>query len=176
AGGCDRPVGACLAGQLKDKFEEDARRVEEGLTPQYLISRYVGSQAQGQIGRGSSGSGPLSFQFPVTQIRNSIVTLSVTADSLRLVIHASPGEILRAMVCVFANVTCGGFEALTDRGYLGVEIKNTGFIDSDYKVTGDVRDTREVQFYVNATQYANKPNNPDFKNGTGPGPEYRKLR
>ena len=44
--------------------------------------------------------GPLWFGLPVTGITNSIVTLSVAADSLALVTNESPGKILSAQVSV----------------------------------------------------------------------------
>lgn len=73
--------------------------------------------------------------MPITQIRNSVVTLSVAADALRFIINASPGKILDAQVCRYANVTCGGFEAMTDVGYLNIEVENVGYLDADYTVT-----------------------------------------
>ena len=38
-------------------------------------------------------------------------------------------------VCTFATVSCGGFEALTDTGYLQVAVENTGYISADYLLT-----------------------------------------
>ncbi|GMH43713.1 hypothetical protein BSKO_11635 [Bryopsis sp. KO-2023] len=134
SGACQKPVGSCLSNQLLDRYEKDLNRTRDGLTPLHLLGRYTGQPAIGKA-PSTAGSGALILQFPITQIRNSIVTLSVQADSLRFVINASPGEILSAQVCKFANVTCGGFEALTDVGYLTVEVKNTGYIQADYTAT-----------------------------------------
>ena len=38
-------------------------------------------------------------------------------------------------VCQFGNVTCGGFTALNDHGYLQVSLQNTGAIAAAYTVT-----------------------------------------
>lgn len=38
-------------------------------------------------------------------------------------------------VCQFANVFCGGIQALADRGYLQVGVRNAGHIDASFTVT-----------------------------------------
>ena len=43
-------------------------------------------------------NGPLYFGIPLTNIQNSLITLSVKADSLSLVVNASPGRIMDAQV------------------------------------------------------------------------------
>ena len=43
-------------------------------------------------------NGPLYFGIPLTNIQNSLITLSVKADSLSLVVNASPGKIMFAQV------------------------------------------------------------------------------
>ena len=45
-----------------------------------------------------ASGGPLWFGLPVTSITNSLITLNVIADSLRLVTNQSPGKILSAQV------------------------------------------------------------------------------
>lgn len=45
-----------------------------------------------------AAGGPLWFGLPVTAITNSLVTLNVVADSLKLVTNLSPGKILSAQV------------------------------------------------------------------------------
>ncbi len=40
-----------------------------------------------------------------------------------------------AQVCQYADVKCGGFVALSDKGYLQVDVRNTGYIASSYYVT-----------------------------------------
>ena len=38
-------------------------------------------------------------------------------------------------MCQFANVSCGGIQALADRGYLQVGVRNAGYIDASFTVT-----------------------------------------
>ena len=45
-------------------------------------------------------------------------------------------QITGAAVCRFAGTSCGGFEAVAARGYIYVNITNTGRLDSDYTLTG----------------------------------------
>ena len=47
-----------------------------------------------------ASGGPLWFGLPITSITNSLITLNVIADSLRLVTNQSPGKILSAQVSV----------------------------------------------------------------------------
>jgi hypothetical protein len=42
---------------------------------------------------------------------------------------------LLPQVCQFGNVTCGGFTALNDRGYLQVSLQNAGAIAASFTVT-----------------------------------------
>ncbi len=65
-------------------------RVATGKAPLYMVSQYA-------YGMSSSlrafGGGPLSFALPVTAKRSSVVTLEAVADSMRLVVNSSPGNI-----------------------------------------------------------------------------------
>ena len=38
-------------------------------------------------------------------------------------------------MCRFGNITCGGFTALNDRGYLQVSLQNAGAIAASFTVT-----------------------------------------
>jgi hypothetical protein len=38
-------------------------------------------------------------------------------------------------VCQFANVSCGGIQALADRGYLQVAVRNAGYIDASFTIS-----------------------------------------
>ena len=38
-------------------------------------------------------------------------------------------------VCQFNNATCGTFQALSQRGYLNVNVQNIGTISADYQLT-----------------------------------------
>jgi len=51
-----------------------------------------------QITTGASGN--LNFQLPVTSILNSLVTLTLNADTVALVQNVSPGKIISAQACL----------------------------------------------------------------------------
>lgn len=81
------------------------------------------------------GSGKLKFSLPVTSILNSVVTLTINADSVTLVDNVSPGRILSAQVCQFNNASCGSFQALTQRGYLTATLQNTGSLAASFTIS-----------------------------------------
>ena len=56
---------------------------------------------QAQVSK-TSATGPLLLSLPLTGIRNSVVVLSVKADSLRLVTNRCPGKIVSAKVSEYA--------------------------------------------------------------------------
>lgn len=82
-----------------------------------------------------AGSGSnLALQLPVTGVLNSLVMLSVDAEALTLATNESPGRVLSAQVCAYANATCGSFQALTARGYLSATILNAGSVNAAFTV------------------------------------------
>ena len=78
--------------------------------------------------------GNLWFGLPVTGIGNSLVSLSVVADAMRLDTNASPGRILFAQICAFANASCGSLTALQQTGYLLAAVQNAGTLSSDFTI------------------------------------------
>lgn len=81
-----------------------------------------------------AAGGSLWFGLPVTGIGNSLVSLSVVADALRLDTNASPGRVLSAQLCAFANASCGSLTALQQTGYLRAAVSNAGPLPSDFTV------------------------------------------
>ncbi|KAG2447311.1 hypothetical protein HYH02_007641 [Chlamydomonas schloesseri] len=132
ASGCGRAPQTCLSGQLKDLWEGDLARIADGRVPLYMVTKFTGGR---DTTLQSFSGGPLSFALPVTSQSQSLVTLSVAADGVRLVTNRSPGKIAGAAVCRFAGTSCGGFEAVAARGYIYVNVSNTGRLDSDYTLT-----------------------------------------
>ena len=127
---CQRPVGSCLKDQALDLVEADRARVAAGSTPRHFITRWRGGRKD-QVYREEDH---LRLRLPVTTLQHSVVSLRLDAASVRLVGHLSPGAIEDARVCSFAGDACGGFEALADRGYLRVAVRNLGHLDADYMV------------------------------------------
>lgn len=60
------------------------------------------------------------------------MTLEVAADAARFVTNASPGRLTAARMCTFDAVRCGGFEALSARGYLWANVTNAGTVSAAY--------------------------------------------
>ncbi|WIA16742.1 hypothetical protein OEZ85_013396 [Tetradesmus obliquus] len=131
-GACVRAPQVCLSNQLKDILEADFARIRSGKAPLYLVSQY--SYGLNSSMRAFAG-GPLLFALPVTGIRSSLVQLEATADEMRFIVNTSPGKILGARVCQFAEVSCGGFEASATRGFLHAFIANTGTLPAAYTLT-----------------------------------------
>ena len=78
--------------------------------------------------------GGLWFGLPVTGIGNSLMSLSVVADAMRLDTNTSPGRMLSAQLCAFANASCGSLTALQQTGYLQAAVGNAGMLPSDFTV------------------------------------------
>ncbi len=81
-----------------------------------------------------AAGGGLWFGLPVTGIGNSVVSLSVVADGMRLATNMSPGRITSARVCQFANASCGSVQALQQTGYLQASVQNVGALAADFTV------------------------------------------
>ncbi|PNH12225.1 Protein HAPLESS 2, partial [Tetrabaena socialis] len=128
----DGACPTCLTKQLQDLWDADVLRIRDGRVPLYMITRFTGGS---DTTLRSFSGGPLSFALPVSSQSQSVVTLSVAADSVRLVTNRSPGNISGARVCRFAETSCGGFEASASRGYILVNLTNTGRLPADYTLT-----------------------------------------
>lgn len=87
-----------------------------------------------QVLRGNNNN--MQLVIPVPAIQLSLVRLELDADSLSLVVNASPGELSSITLCTFGRVDCSGtFEALAQVGYLYVVARNLGTLDSEYTVS-----------------------------------------
>jgi hypothetical protein len=61
--------------------------------------------------------------------------LPYRADSVKFVVNSAPGRINSAEICQFSGMRCGGFEAGSSRGYLIVNLTNTGYLNASYTLT-----------------------------------------
>lgn len=111
----------------------ERERIKNGKVPLFLVSQFT-SGLDSQL-RSFGRSGPLAFALPVAGVRPSLVLLEASADSLRLVVNASPGRILAARICTFAEARCGGFEASAARGFLHARISNAGTLPAAFTLT-----------------------------------------
>ncbi|GLI68375.1 hypothetical protein VaNZ11_012700 [Volvox africanus] len=131
--GCYRTAGTCLGNQLKDLWESDLIRRSSGRAPLYMVTQFTsGNDALlNQMG------GPMSFVLPVSSQSESVVTLSVAADNVRLVTNRCPGKLSNVRVCRFGNgdtSVCGSFES-GSRGFIRLEVANKGRLPADYTIT-----------------------------------------
>ena len=112
---CDRPFGSCLNNQIIHFESEDRSRMERGLAPLYNVQRYGGGTTNvGQAHRQPEG---LVLKLPMTQMRSSVVTLSIDADELIFVTNVGRASILQASL--------DDFTAVEEAGLLSVSVNNT---------------------------------------------------
>lgn len=136
--GCGTPQGSCLRNQIYDLYFQDLARIDSGREPLYFVGRYGGGTDNVQQMRAAempSGSLQLSLNLPIAAIKTSLLTLTVAADDVALVVNRCPAEIISIEVCTYDGKICGGFEAMAARGYLRVEVRNSGYVSSDYTIT-----------------------------------------
>lgn len=131
---CGVPQGACLANQLRDLHQADRARVAAGQAPQYLAAQYgVGSIRAALPGAPQPGSRRLAF--PVTQLRNTVVQLTLSADSVRFVVNVAPGYIAAARLVDFSGRNASSFAALSGNGRVLVSIANNGSLTAGFTVS-----------------------------------------
>ncbi|KAG1674972.1 hypothetical protein FOA52_014767 [Chlamydomonas sp. UWO 241] len=129
---CFRAPQSCLDNQIKDLQAKDSERVAAGKVPLYSVGQLTYGAASMMA---SFKGGPLSFAVPVPSQSNSLVVINVAADSVQLVTNASPGNISGAQICTYGESRCGGFEAGASRGYLKVNVTNTGYVAASFTLT-----------------------------------------
>lgn len=118
---CLGNVGDGLLFQLADYQALDEAKRAKGLPTDYWVSSYGKfSMLQGQ----SASSRYLAFEMPAPPL--SVVTLTFSADNLKLITNNSPGKINSAYV--------EPFEAQSKAGIMNVMVSNIGQIESEYTV------------------------------------------
>jgi hypothetical protein len=130
---CDRPLGACLRNQVYDLGVADAQRAAAGLEPLYNITRYGGGLRNARQVAAAAAGGGLALRLPLAGVRTSLVTLEVRADDVALTVNRAPGKILGSAVCTFDGAACGGFQGIATRGFLRVEVQNTGAVAAEFR-------------------------------------------
>lgn len=130
---CQKPVGSCLKDQIYDLEYEDERRTETGLPPIYNIKRFGGGSDN--VRQLMASGGDLSLRLPLTGLQTSLITLELNADEIQLVTNRAPGKIISSKVCRFNNVTCGSFQAITGRGYLHLQVQNSGELVAEFRAS-----------------------------------------
>ena len=130
---CGVPAGSCLSNQLQDIVDADAVAMAAGNTPRSNVAALqAGAPSLRDAQPGAMSPDKKRLALPTTQLRNSIVVLSLNADSVRFVVNYSPGRIISAELIDFLGRTVGGFVALSGNGRLSATIVNNGTIDASY--------------------------------------------
>jgi hypothetical protein len=94
---CGAPAGSCLANQLQDIVDADAVAMTAGNQPRAnLAALGAGVPELHDAQPGAMSSEKKRLALPATQLRNSIVVLTLNADSVRFVVNFSPGRIISA--------------------------------------------------------------------------------
>ena len=134
---CERPLGSCLSGQIEDVWEADQTRIAEGTVPVHRLHKFYGTvdpQAWYSNAYDTEAAG-WRLSLPFLAQRSSLLHFEMAADGLSFSRNISGGEIVSAEICQFGDgAECGTFEDLTQRGFLRVVVKNTGFVDALYHV------------------------------------------
>jgi hypothetical protein len=120
ANACGSTAGSGLQNQLEDYYQADKDRVTRGLAPRSFASRFGNDYV-----RRGDGERFLSYktEFP----GNTVVSLSINADSIAFVTNNSPGKISAAYVLEF--------ESLSKNGVMHVLVSNIGAIAADFYVS-----------------------------------------
>jgi hypothetical protein len=76
--------------------------------------------------------------IPVVNPAATVLTLTMSADSLRYTIKLSPGKFEYAQLCpgepAYKTIPCASFEPLKARGYLHAKVRNVGKLPASYQV------------------------------------------
>ena len=130
---CSQPAGTCLANQLTDIVNADAARVAAGNVPKNNLAALGLGQPQLHSALPGAPSPSLKrLGLPSSQIRNSIVVLTLAADSIQFVVNYSPGRIVSASLVNFQGNATSSFVALSGNGLLSATIVNNGTIAASY--------------------------------------------
>ena len=130
---CSQTAGACLSNQLQDIVDADAALAAQGHTPRHNLGALgLGSPSLRDPLPGAPSPSRKRLALPSTQLRNSIVTLTLNADAVRFVVNFAPGRILSASAVDFNGRTSGGFVALSGNGRLAASIVNNGTIAASF--------------------------------------------
>jgi len=130
---CNEPAGTCLSNQLQDIIDADAARADMGHVPLHNLGGLgLGSPSLRDAQPSASQPSLKRLALPCTQLRNSIVTLVINADTLRFVKTFSSGFIAAVQLVDFNGAAVGGFEALSGNGRLIASIFNNGTLNADF--------------------------------------------
>ncbi|KAF8670317.1 hypothetical protein HU200_050860 [Digitaria exilis] len=134
---CSSPLSNCLNDQLWSYWESDKSRIDRNQLPQYVV--------EGRFQRMNQhpNAGVHSFSVGVTEALVSSLVLELRADDIEYFYHRSPGKII--------SIDVETFEALSQVGNAKVTTKNTGKLESSYRLmfsclTGI--SNMEEQYYV----------------------------
>lgn len=132
---CEMDAGSCLKNQLTDLRASDMSRIAASLAPQYMVSAYGEVSLQEFESEKGSGKNESNSTVPspyLTYISpappETLITLTINADSLQYVLSVASGKI------VATHVNHNSVEAMSKNAVLEVEIQNTGDVVSQYTV------------------------------------------
>ena len=130
-GACTQPQGSCLGNQIYDLYSADKAAIRAGATPKYFLSALgVGSILDPLANSANPTSKRLAL--PSSTLRNSVLTLTLAADSVRFVVNREPGFILSASLVDFGGNATGSFTALSGNGRVLVSFANNGTLAAGY--------------------------------------------
>ena len=130
---CSQPAGTCLSNQLTDIVAADAALMSAGNVPKHnLAALSLGTPQLHDALPGAPSPNLKRLAVPSAQLRNSIVVLTLSADSIRFVVNYAPGHIVSASLINFNGNASSSFVALSGNGLLAATIVNTGSIAASF--------------------------------------------
>lgn len=122
ANACFQPFQSCLANQPKDLWQSDTKARAAGKPGKY----FLGNFGTYSVLTSSTNASEVYLAYAVPDVQNSIVTLTLDADSIEFIINVSPGQINLAYI--------DDFVAFSGTGVLYVLVTNTGYLTAEYSV------------------------------------------
>ena len=126
---CDQPVNSWLANQIFDLLMSDISKVQNNLTPDYLVTASflpsnIAFQAQ-------TATENVYLSYLTTDTQTTLITIEMNADNLIFFHTVANGTIIKA------SIRTDKFDAMSGNGYIDFEIQNTDNFTSNFYVELD---------------------------------------
>jgi hypothetical protein len=128
---CNRARDSCLSNQIKDLWIAD-QPAQARNQSRYLVSRFGQAVLINTPADIPNSAAVMSLAYSINQIQDTLLTLEMTADSMRFIRNTATGRIVRA--------SASDFVALSQGGTLAVVVANTGSLAALFTLTFECSD------------------------------------
>ncbi|EGC31861.1 hypothetical protein DICPUDRAFT_156210 [Dictyostelium purpureum] len=118
---CAAVFQSCLQNQISDYYANDLKLINDGKKGRYIISQ-LGTSVK--VISSAANKNSRSFAVRFDEIQRTILTLTLSADSLQFVVNISPAKII--------SYNIETFESMSNNGVLKISVQNTGALNADY--------------------------------------------